>query len=306
MKLSIVLSTQPARFEALAYKGDFERNVEEIARLGYDGVELAVRDPKLLDADYVEEVISRLSLEVPAIGTGQAYGEEGLSFTDPDESVRRRAIERIEAQIRFARRFERVGTEPLTHRLAVEKEGLSKGKGSETMRHHPHVIIGLIRGKAGPHVEHEQAIAWLTEALRECAALAEEEGVKLALEPLNRYETNLVNTVAEALRLIKEVGSEAVGLLFDTFHANIEEPSIEDGIRAAGGCLLHVHVADSNRWHPGAGHIDFASIVATLREVGYDGYLSAEILPLPDPHTCAQKTIEFLKSLVRKASIGGC
>ncbi|MFQ6672056.1 MAG: TIM barrel protein, partial [Candidatus Tectimicrobiota bacterium] len=136
------------------------------------------------------------------------------------------------------------------------------------------------------------------EALRECAALAEEEGVRLVLEPLNRYETNLVNTVAEALQLIKEVGSEAMGLLFDTFHANIEEPSIEGSIRAAGSRLLHVHVADSNRWHPGAGHIDFAQIVATLREVGYDGYLSAEILPLPDPHTCARKTIEFLGGLL--------
>jgi len=268
VKLSIVLSTHAASFEALAYKGDFERNVEEIARLGYDGVELAVRDPNLLNADYVEGVIGRLGLEVPAIGTGQAYSEEGLSFTDPDESVRRRAVERIEAQVRIARRFDAL------------------------------VILGLIRGKAVPGVGREQALAWLVEALRECAALAKEEGVKLALEPLNRYETNLVNTVAEALRLIEEMGSEAVGLLFDTFHANIEEPSIEGSIRAAGSCLLHVHVADSNRWHPGAGHLDFASIVATLREVGYDGYLSAEILPLPEPHTCAQKTIDFLKSLL--------
>jgi len=271
MMLSIVLSAQPTQFEALAYKGDFERNVEEIARLGYDGVELAVRDPNLLNADYVEGVIGRLGLEVPAIGTGQAYSEEGLSFTDLDESVRRRAMERIEDQIEFARRF-----------------GAA-------------VIIGLIRGKAVPGVGREQALAWLVEALRECVAMAEGEGVKLALEPLNRYETNLVNTVTEALQLIEEVRSEAVGLLFDTFHANIEEPSIEGSIRAAGSCLLHVHVADSNRWHPGAGHIDFARIVATLRDVGYDGYLSAEILPLPDPHTCAQKTIEFLRGLARLA-----
>ncbi len=268
MKLSIVLSTQPARFEALAYKGDFERHVEKIARLGYDGVELAVRDPGLLDADHVEEVIGRLGLEVPAIGTGQAYGEEGLSFTDPDESVRRRAIERIGEQVRFARRFDAL------------------------------VIIGLIRGRTAPGVERERAWAWLVEALRRCAALAEEEGVKLALEPLNRYETDLVNTVAEALQLIKEVGSGAVGLLFDTFHANIEEPSIEGSIREAASCLLHVHVADSNRWHPGAGHLNFASIVAALREVGYQGYLSAEILPLPDPDVCAARTIEHLRGLI--------
>ncbi len=267
MKLSIVLSTQPARFEALAYKGDFERNVEKIARLGYEGVELAVRDPNLLDADYVEEVVSRLGLEVPAIGTGQAYGEEGLSFTDPDEGVRRRAIERIEAQIRFARRFDAL------------------------------VIIGLIRGRVAPGVERGQALSWLAEALRECAALAEKEGVRLVLEPLNRYETDLVNTVAEALELIERVGAGNIGLLFDTFHANIEEVSIERAIREAGERLLHVHVADSNRWYPGAGHLDFASIVAALREVGYEGYLSAEVLPLPDPDACAQKAIGFMRGL---------
>ncbi|HID87813.1 MAG TPA: sugar phosphate isomerase/epimerase, partial [Anaerolineae bacterium] len=110
----------------------------------------------------------------------------------------------------------------------------------------------------------------------------------------------IVNTVAEALELLEEVGAENLGILFDTFHANIEEPSIEGSIRTAGDRLLHVHVADSNRWYPGAGHVDFARIVGTLREVGYDGHLSAEILPLPDPHTCAQRTMEFLERLVRR------
>lgn len=267
MKTAIVLSTQPASFEALAYKGDFERNVEKIARLGYDGVELAVRDPKLLDADHVEKVVGRLGLEVPAIGTGQAYGEEGLSFTDPDESVRRRAVERIAAQIRFARRFDAL------------------------------VIIGLLRGKAVPRVERERALAWLVEALRECAVMAEEEGIKLVLEPLNRYETDLVNSVAEALHLIEEVGSEAVGLLFDTFHANIEEPSIEGSIRTSGDRLLHVHVADSNRWYPGAGHLDFKAILDTLFATGYQGYISGEFMPLPDADTSAERSIAYLRQI---------
>jgi len=262
MKLSIVLSTHAASFEALAYKGDFRRNVEKIARLGYDGVELAVRDPSLLDVEFLQELVRGLGLEVPAIGTGQAYGEEGLSFTDPDEEVRRKAIERIKAQIRFARRLGAV------------------------------VIIGLIRGKAGGE---DRAREWLLEAMRECASLAEEEGAKLALEPINRYETDLINNVAEALRLVEDIGSPAVGVLFDTFHANIEEPSIEESLRLAGEHLFHVHVADSNRWHPGAGHLDFDGIIATLKDMGYEGFLSAEILPLPNPDEAALKTIEFLR-----------
>lgn len=268
MKLSIVLSTHAARFEALAYKGDFERNVAQIASLGYDGVELAVRDPNLLDVAHVEEVVVRYNLEVPAIGTGQAYGEESLSFTDPDQKVRERAIQRIHDQIEFASRFK------------------------------AQVIIGLIRGKVRPEVERAQVWAWMVEALRECAHHAEERGVKLTLEPLNRYETNLINTVAEGLALIEEVGSEALYLLLDTFHMNIEEPSMEKSIIAAGEHLSHFHVADSNRWHPGAGHIDFASIVNALRQIGYEGYLSVEAMPYPDPDACARKTIEHMRPLL--------
>ena len=268
MKLSTVLSVQLTQFEAVALKGDLTRSVAKIAALGYDGVELAVRDPKLLDADEVRALVQRHGLAVPAIGTGQAYGEEGLSFTDPDEGVRRRAIQRIKDHIDFATHFDAL------------------------------IIIGLIRGVARGGVSREQAMRWLVEALKECVGFAEERGVRLVLEPLNRYETNLINTVAEGLALIERVGAGHLGLLLDTFHMNIEEPSIEESVKAAKGRLLHVHVADSNRWYPGAGHLDFARIVAALRDIGYEGYLSAEILPLPDPDTCVRRTIEFLRGIL--------
>jgi sugar phosphate isomerase/epimerase len=270
MKLSIVLSTHAAQFEAVAFKGDFERNVEKIAALGYDGVELAVRDPNLLDVERVLQVVSRAGLEVPAIGTGQAYGEEGLSFTDPDPAVRARAIARIKDQTGLAARMDAL------------------------------VIIGLIRGKLQPGVTKEQAHSWLVAASRECADEAARRGVRLVLEPLNRYETDLVNDVTQGLALLEEVGWPQLGLLLDTFHMNVEEPSIEDSIRAAGERTYHFHVADSNRWHPGAGHLDFGRILQTLRETGYGGYVSVETLPLPDPDTCAQRAIAHLRPIVEE------
>ncbi|MFQ6057328.1 MAG: 5-keto-L-gluconate epimerase [Anaerolineae bacterium] len=269
MKFSIVLSTHAAQFDAVAFREDFEANVARIAALGYDGVELAVRDPALVDGEQVHATLAEHGLEVPAIGTGQAYGEEGLSFTDPDPTVRQRALERIKAQIEFACHF------------------------------HALVILGLIRGRVQAGVEQEQAMAWLTEALGQCAAVAAPRGVRLALEPINRYETDLVNTVAQGLALIEGIGADNLGLLFDTFHANIEEPSIEGSLRAVGDRLFHVHVADSNRWYPGAGHIDFVSLVTTLRGMGYDGWLSAEILPQPDPGTAARETIAHLRGVGR-------
>src|SRR5512140_3648428 len=102
MKYSIVLSTQPAQFQAATFKGDLQENLRSIASLGYDGVELAIRDPRLVDYPALEGLVRSCGLAVPAIGTGQAWGEEHLSFTDPDASVRRQAIERILSHVPLA------------------------------------------------------------------------------------------------------------------------------------------------------------------------------------------------------------
>ncbi len=267
MKLSIVLSTQPASFAALAYKGRLQENLAKIQALGYDGVELAVRDPDLLDRAELDRLISEAGLAVPAIGTGQAFGEEGISLTDSRPEIRCRAIDRIRSQIRLAAHWD----------VAV--------------------IIGLIRGKSEPGFPADTKESMLREALRECAA--ENRGIRLAIEPINRYETDLLNTVGSSLHFLDRLAEENVGLLLDTFHMNIEESSIYRSICQAKDRIFHFHLADSNRWHPGAGHLDFRSIVETLGEVGYRGWLSAEILPLPDPDTAAESTMQHMRSLCR-------
>jgi sugar phosphate isomerase/epimerase len=267
MKLSIVLSTQAAQFEAVAFKGDLSANVAKIAGWGYDGVELAIRDPRLVDGDELLRIVSEHGLDVPAIGTGQAWGEEALSYTDPDPAVRRAAIERTISHVPFAGRTGAV------------------------------IIVGLLRGIVRPGVEHEQAMGWLIDALKQCCAAAEPHGVRIALEPICRYETTLINNVAQGLDLVRQVGAPNMGLLLDTFHMNIEDPVIEDSIRAAGDRIFHFHVADSNRWYPGAGHLDFGSILHALYSTGYQGYVSGEFMPHPDADTAAQKSIAHLRRL---------
>ena len=268
MKLSIVLSTHAAQFQAATFKGDFEANVTKIAGLGYDGVELAIRDPNLVDAGELEQVVTRHNLAVPAIGTGQAWGEEGLSFTDPDPAVRAAAIERVKSHVPLAARFDAV------------------------------IIIGLLRGIVKPGVDPGQAMDWLVEALRACSAAARPANVRLALEPINRYETTLINNVAQGLALIERVGADNFGLLLDTFHMNVEEPSIEDSIRRAGDRIFHFHVADSNRWYPGAGHLDFRRLLETLFGTGYAGFVSGEFLPEPDADTAAREAIAHLRAIL--------
>ncbi len=267
MKLSIVLSAQPTHFEAVAFKGDFERNLAHIAALGYDGAELAIRAPAEMDYPALTAILDRYGLAVPAIGTGQAWGEEHLSFTDPDPAVRQAAVERACAHVPFAAQ---VGAQ---------------------------IVIGLLRGVVQPGVSHAQAMEWLVEALCQCAEAAAPAGVHLCLEPLNRYETGLIHTVAEGLELLERVGAGNLGLLLDTFHMNIEEPDLAVAIRTAGERLFHFHVADSNRWYPGAGHVDFGHLLVVMDEIGYTGYVSGEFMPLPDADTAAKRAITHLQAV---------
>jgi sugar phosphate isomerase/epimerase len=267
MKLSVVLSTHAAAFEAVAFKGDLEESLAKIAGWGYDGVELAIRDPRLVDADEILRLVSSHGLAVPAIGTGQAWGEEGLSFTSDDPAIRLAAIDRISSQVPLAERLEAV------------------------------VILGLIRGITPEGQTHQRSMEFLVEAIQACAAAAAGTAVRFALEPLNRYETDLIHTVAEGLELVERVGADNFGLLLDTFHMNIEEPDIEESIRSCGDHLYHFHVADSNRWYPGAGHIDFGMILEVLSDTGYEGFVSGEFMPRPDADTAAERCIAHLRGL---------
>ena len=267
MKKSIVVSTSSTKFSALAFKEDFEESIKKVASLNFDGAELAVRNPKDLKLETIVNIIKENNLEAPAIGTGQAYLEEGLSFSDPNEIVRKMAVERINNQIIFASHF------------------------------NAQVIIGLIRGKINESVNREETEEWTIDCLRKCTEFAKNYNVRLTLEPVNRYESNFINTLGEGMEFIKRVGASNLGLLADTFHMNIEEVSIYDSIIQAKDYITHVHFADSNRWAPGCGHLNFAKIVQTLKKIDYQGYVSAEILPLPDPDSSARLTAQNLNKI---------
>lgn len=278
MKLSLVISAQPTRYGDVAFVGDLEHNIGRLAALGFAGVELGIRDPGALDAAGLEAMLARHGLACPAISTGQAWIEERLSFTSPDPAVRAAAVERIRQHLALAARLKTMPDPTL----------------------HPMVMLGLIRGKRTEGVSDEQAMAWLVEALRECAAVGAAAGVRIIIEPINRFEADFIHSARDGLELLARVGSDQVGLILDTFHMNIEEHSIEESIRLVGPRLWHFHLSDSNRWHPGAGHIDFAGVLRTLADIGYDGFLSGEFMAKPDPETAAQRMIEHMRPLLRE------
>ena len=175
MKLCLVLSTHDAQFQAVALKGRLADNLRKIAGWGYDSVELAIRAPDIVDVAQLERDLAAQDLTVPAIGTGQAWGEERLSFTSDDPTVRLAAIERIKSHIPLAARLDAI------------------------------IIVGLIRGVTPIGQSRQRSMIYLTEALQECTAVGAQYGVRFALEPLNRYETDLIHTAQDGLQLIERV-----------------------------------------------------------------------------------------------------
>jgi sugar phosphate isomerase/epimerase len=140
-------------------------------------------------------------------------------------------------------------------------------------------------------------------AFSECCADAEKNDVRIAFEPINRYETSLLNTVEESLAFLNKVGSEKLGLLIDTFHMNIEEPSIEKSILAAKNHIYHFHYADSNRRYPGAGHLNFSSIISSLFSTGYSGFLSGEHRSDHNPEDTVKRGFLSIRNILSSLKI---
>jgi len=272
MKLAITSTPSQARFAPIIHRGDPAEAFDLAARLGYDGVELHLRHPTDIDRVGVKALIVRTGLGVPTLGTGMAAGEDGLTFADDDAQIRRRAVELIKAHIDLAGEL-----------------GAA-------------VTIGLIWGWLGKDpTRRASRLAAALDCLRECCQTADQAGVTLLIEGVNRYESDYPNTVDDCLEIIRAVGAANLRLLADTFHMNIEESDMAASIRRAGALLGHVHLVDSNRRAPGHGHIDMAAIIRALSQIGYNGYLSLEVLPLPTPERAAEDGYVFASKLLHEA-----
>lgn len=249
--------------------GAFEEKCERAAGYGADGVELITTDPAALDLTEIRRCLEKRRLLPAAISSGGIASTQGLTLLNAEPARAESAYRKLEELIRFAGAL-----------------GC------------PTVTIGSFRGRM--QMESEDSQARFTEILRRAGELANENATRIAIEPLNRYETDFIFNTGQGLDFLRTVGHSSLGLLVDTFHANIEESSRIDPFRRAlkAGKLFHVHVADNNRLAPGSGLIDFAAILGFLNQNGYEGFISAELLPQPDPDTAAQRTVSFLRTIL--------
>lgn len=261
MKSAMTVCWGPRPIPAIIFD-DLEHGLARAQSLGYDGVELngVLED---LDKDKLTTQLTALGLKIAAVMTG-TLTSDGACLSSTDQKLQSRAVAGLRDAIDLAR---------------ASKAVVSIGK-----------VMGPCVGDPElDKVARRRAVEQIRILARDAAA----DGVRLAVEPMNRYLNPLIRTVEEAMKLVDEVGEDNFGIMLDVFHMNMEEVSMEEAVRRAGKSIFYVQLADSNRHAPGFGHLDFEPVIQGLRAIDYDGWISAEVLPLPDPDTAAAKWHEF-------------
>jgi len=251
----------PFVFHTTAAEGGLAAACHTAAELGFDAVEIFPESAEAFPAAELARLLAEHGLTVAAVGTGAGWVKHKLHLCHADAAVRTHAHEFIAKIIDVAGRF-----------------------GAPA-------IIGSMQGRWEGELSRDEALEHLAAALDLLGARAAGHGQVLLYEPLNRYETNLFNRQGDAAVWLETRGLLHVRLLCDLFHMNIEEVDVAAALTAAGRRVGHVHWADSNRQAMGLGHSDVRPVVAALRGIGYAGFLSAEVFPLPTAVEAARQTI---------------
>ncbi len=268
MKLAVAVAGVDAPDSAFVVWRGFEKSLEKAAGYGYDGVELALKDAGEIDLPTFRRHLDAHGLEVSCISTGQVFAVSGLYFTHPDPELRRGTVEVFKGLVD----------------LATELGGL--------------INVGRARGSYCQEQSAEETESLFIETARRICDYAAPKNVTLMIEPVNRYEINFVNSVPQAAEILSRVDRENVAIMPDVFHMNIEDVTIGGTLAEYAEQIPYVHLADSNRHYPGAGHLDFADVFGALERSRYDGWVSVEILPFPDPDTAAERAAATLRPLV--------
>ena len=239
----------------------------KIKSYGYDSVEIPVEDPALIDIDWVKNALADNGLSPIICG---AFGPT-RDLTHEDPAFHQTCFEYLDACFHIASEL---------------GAGFVAGPMYSAV------------GKARLVSPEQKKIEWnrAVTNLQKVSKRAGEFGLEIAIETLNRFETDLINTAEELMQLIQDINEPQAKAILDGFHMNIEEVSNAATLRACGRHVGHVHFADSNRQAIGFGHTDAGSVIAALKDIGFAGYLSGEILPLPDSDAASAQTIKAIRS----------
>lgn len=265
MKLAYMYATpEVAPAKVTAVQGEAAACFARIRGLGYEGVELLVRDPRVFDHALIERQLADAGLAMPAICTGEVYGEDRLSLADPEPARRAETLERMIAAMDLAARFGAM------------------------------VNVGRMRGRYLDGVERAQTEAWVTEGMQ--AAADARPGTRIVLEPVNHQYANFLMGTAEAARFARGLDRANIGLMLDLAHITIEGERHSGSLAEAGDLFWHYHVCDSDRRAVGHGGWDIAAALNDLDAIGYDGWITAEHFQVPDADTAMEQSIRWLRA----------
>lgn len=219
--------------------------LETLKRAGFDGIEIPLFKPEPARGREIRRVIEQHGLECTICSVLPVELHTGSD----DTGIRRRTAEHLRGCVETAAEL-----------------------GSKVIAGPLYAPVGYFSGGRRTADEWRRAV----ECFQEVGRSLEEFGVTLAIEPLNRYETYFLNTTEDAVRLCQEIGHPRIGILFDTYHANIEEKDIAKSIQDAASYLRHFHSCENDRGIPGSGHVDWPGVFRALRRAGYEGWLTIE------------------------------
>jgi len=267
MKYAVVAAAEAGMSEPVLFRGDILASAQKALDMGYAAIEFHARRSSELDGDALQAFCEKTGFAVSALATGLAKRVDGLNFIDDDAQVRDAAVERVKGFIDLAARL---------------------GSG---------VILGSLRGMIPDKENREIQDRRFLECMKQLLERAEQKGVDLLLEVINRYENNYLNTVAETLAYIQPLNSDRVKVHVDTFHMNIEETDMAAAVESCGDKLGYIHVADNTRLAVGTGTINFKAVLDAARRIGYTGYVSVECLPVPDGEAAARASLKALQGI---------
>ena len=265
MKFSILAADIPLSSDfPFPLRGSFDSCARLAAELGYNGIELQIRNP--LDYDYkaVRKMLDRYDITASAVTTGMSYTFDGHSMSSRDPQVRAQTVERLKRQLDFAAELD------------------------------SQILIGFLRGRMEPGESKEEFEELLSDSMYKTLEYAEEIGGTVCFEQINKNDGDVYNTTAETLRFIRKFNNPRLVYNADTYHMATEETDVTEAIKESRGYLTLFHVSDPGRLLPDDKHFNFYEAAAALRAIDYEGWVSIECKPLPDGETVARRGIEYL------------
>lgn len=268
-KYAIASAGEAAERAAIVLRGPVEENLRRAAALGYDALEVHLRPDAKLDLTGLRQIMADTGCRISTLVTGRLNTEMGASLLAEDPA-----------------------------RVALAVDGMQRyiGLAAELKSD---LILGWVHGNVPAGADRAGCMEQLAGRLGPLGTQAEQSGVRINLEVINRYETNVFNTAEETVSFLERYRVPGCRVHLDSFHMNIDEADPIAAIERCRGRLGYFHLADNSRVYPGCGTIDFAALLRALERIGYGGYLSVECFPWPSQEEAARRALRNMQAICR-------